>query len=132
MVKKIISIIVLVMYLHGMSGYTMSFHKCTITGFENIYAGFGIEDPCEEMANDCHETSPHFEMADCCDVQQTFVTIDDDSNISCFKATFFSPFTAYTFVQSYFIEKLTSAYYFNNDIRNITLPELSNICVFRI
>lgn len=74
------------MYIHGLSGYTMSIHTCMITGSENVYTAFGNQDPCEEeVERHCDETSTHFEQADCCNLQQTVVSVDDDSNISSFQ-----------------------------------------------
>lgn len=132
MLKKFISLLVLAMYLHGMSGYTMSFHKCTITGFENVYAAYGTVDPCKEMGNDCKETAPHFERGNCCDMQYTVVNIEDDSNITYFKTCFFTSGAGQQLVQSYLLSTNNNPRYFYSDSYTIRPPEPSQICVFRI
>lgn len=132
MMKRIISLLVLTMYLHGMSGYTMSFHKCTITGFENVYTGYGMQDPCGEEEKICLGITTHFEEADCCDIQQTVVSIGDDSTISDFKTQIFLPVITYTLVQSHLHLNNTTSHYFYSDSYTIRPPEPSTICVFRI
>ncbi len=132
MLKKIISLLVLTMYLHGMSGYTMSFHKCTITGFENVYTGFGLEDPCGEEEKDCHETSPHFEQADCCDLQQTIVSVDDNSNVSIYKIFIANPVFTQTLTHFSLQSPADYSPHFYADSYTIRPPEPCSICVFRI
>jgi hypothetical protein len=131
MLKKAISLLILVMYLHGMSGYTMSFHTCTITGFENVYTGYGLEDPCGEAEMECTETSDHFEPADCCDIDQTFVSVDDDSDVSNFKLQVKVPLVIYTLFPSYFDTKSTQPYSRFTD-HHVKPPKLCDICIFRI
>ena len=132
MLKKIISLLVLAIYLHGMSGYTMSFHKCMFTGFEKVYTGYQFEDPCAGMPADCQDTAPHFETANCCDIQQTLVQVDDDSNLSSFKAPIYIQVTTHTLVQSY-LEVYTSFHYQADYSGNLSKPpDLTSICTFRI
>jgi hypothetical protein len=131
MLKKLISLLVLTMYLHGLSGYAMSFHTCMITGFEKVYTGYGLNDPCNAEENDCRETSAHFEQADCCDVQQTIISIDDDGNISHFKMQLLIPALSSTHVQSFLISHTTTRYFYA-DPYTIRPPELCNLCIFRI
>lgn len=123
---------ILTLYLHGMSGYTMSFHKCMITGFENVYTGFGVEDPCGEEDADCSETQTHFEQAECCDIDQAIISVDDDSNISTYKIPLASLYFVQILFPSYEVSTLTlsHAYYCINEV--IPPPDLSRICVFRI
>ena len=132
MLKKAISLISLVMYLHGMSGYTMSFHKCMITGFENVYTGYGLEDPCGEEDRDCNETSIHFEAADCCDLEQTIVSVDDDRDITYQKLQVDLPVVVYVLFASYKQDDPSQNHpsYFTHYF--IEPPGLSAICVFRI
>jgi hypothetical protein len=132
MLKKVISLLVLTMYLHGMSGYTMSFHTCTITGSENVYTGFGTEDPCEEEENDCHETSTHFEQADCCDIQQTFISVEDESDIISYKIPVNPIVLHQTFVQSSVLLNSFSVPRSYQDSYTIGPPDLCSICIFRI
>ncbi len=132
MLKKLISLLVLTMYLHGMSGYTMSFHKCIVTGSEEVYTSFGMDDPCNEEEKTCNETATHFEEADCCDVQQTVVSVDDDSNISYLKTSIAPVTIQHTLVQSYQLSNTGSTQYFYTDISPIRPPEPCTICVFRI
>lgn len=120
------------MYLHGMSGYTMSFHRCIITGSENVYTSYGLEDPCDEEENDCHETTPHFEQADCCDIQQTIVSVDDDSNLYPYNTEFSTPAITYTYFYSYLSVNTQTDNNSYNDRFTIRPPDLSSICVFRI
>src|SRR5687767_7772257 len=132
MLKKAISLIILVMYLHGMSGYTMSFHTCMVTGFENVYTGYGLEDPCGEEEKDCNETSTHFEPADCCDLEQTIVSVDDDRDLSNQKISLTVPFVIYTLFPSYLSSNssLTHSFYYSDYF--VRPPGLIDICVFRI
>lgn len=130
--KRVISLLILTLYLHGMSGYTMSFHKCMITGFENVYTGYGVGDPCGEEEKDCHETGPHFEQADCCDIDQTIVSIDDDSNISYFKSQLSTPSITYTLIQTYLLSNSITTHHFYAASYTIRPPEPYSICVFRI
>lgn len=132
MLKKAISILTLIMYLHGMSGYTMSIHKCMITGLENVYTAFGNQDPCEEEEKHCEETNTHFEQADCCDIQQTIVVVDDDFNTSSFQI--YSDF-AIIFSLPLFIKdepRLTLSSLPLNGSGFIDPPDLPFIGVFRI
>jgi hypothetical protein len=132
MLKKIISLLILSMYLHGMSGYTMSFHKCMITGFENVYTGYGLVDPCNEEENACNETTTHFEQADCCDVQQTIISVDDDSNLYPYNTVLSSPLITQTYFYSYLsIHGQKDCFSYSNRF-NLRPPDLSSICVFRI
>ena len=129
MLKKIISLLVLTLYLHGMSGYTMSFHTCTITGFESVYTGFGLVDPCGDMENNCRKTAPHFEKGDCCDVQQTFVNIDDGcKDVPWYVSTAITN----TLIQSYLLHNTNTTHHFYNDSFSLRPPEPCDICVFRI
>ena len=132
MMKKIISLLVLTMYLHGMSGYTMSFHKCTITGSENVYASFEVINPCGETENDCKDPRPHFESGSCCEMQYTMVHVDNDLNISCFKTYFFTSPECSVILQSNLFGFNSASDYGYNSLYNIRPPELSKICVFRI
>lgn len=132
MLKRIISLLVLALYLHGMSGYAMNFHTCTITGFENIYTGFGLQDPCGEMKNDCRNPRPHFERGDCCDIQQTIVSIDVGSAISYFKTNISFPAIIYPLVQSYLLGNTISIRHFYEESYSMLPPEPCSICVFRI
>ena len=120
------------MYLHGMSGYTMSFHKCTITGFENVYTSYGLEDPCNEEENDCSETTPHFEQADCCDIQQTIVSVDDDSNLYPYNPVFSVPVITHTYFYSYITSNNQQQGFTKYRCESIPPPDLCAICVFRI
>jgi hypothetical protein len=131
MLKKALSLLILVMYLHGMSGYTMSFHKCSITGFENVYTGYGLEDPCGESEMECTDTRAHFESADCCDIDQTIVSVDDNGNVSSFKLQTNVPFVLYTLFP-FNINSNTSQQHFHFAGYHVKPPKLSNICVFRI
>ena len=131
MLKKIISLLILVMYLHGISGYTMSFHKCTVTGFENVYTGYGLEDPCGEPEMECTETSDHFEPADCCDIDQTFVSVDDDRDVQSFKLQVNIPWVVYTLLPTYLTSNNTREYFYFADY-HVKPPRLCDICVFRI
>ncbi len=120
------------MYLHGMSGYTMSFHRCMITGFENVYTGFGLEDPCEEETTNCTQTQMHFEQADCCDIDQAVISVDDDSNITSYKLPLVSFYVIQTLLPSYKVPSFDFSHssYCMEEI--IPPPDLSRICVFRI
>lgn len=129
--KRLISLLVLTMYLHGMSGYTMSFHKCSITGFENVYASYQSGDPCGEEDLDCTETTPHFEQADCCDLEQTIINVDDDANSTFFK-TIISPLPLTSpGIQSYLLPIFKSLLKEKEEPTQRP-PEPSYICVFRI
>lgn len=132
MFKRVIAVLVLLMYMHGMSGYTMSIHTCMITGSENVYTTFSQEDPCEEEERHCNETEPHFEQADCCDLQQTVISVEDDSNISSFQlnpATYLYPFTFIRSV-SYSVQP-GFAFHLPSFVVSDP-PDLSEIRVFRI
>ena len=133
MVKRIISLLVLLMYLHGISGYTMSFHKCNITGFEKVYTSYSKIDPCGEMGGGCKETTPHFERGRCCDVQHTVICVDDDSNTSSFKSAV--TFQAFVITNPlYFLNRFTieqSVPLYDNSYL-IRPPDPSVLCTFRI
>lgn len=119
------------MYLHSMSGYTMSFYKCTITGLENISAGYVAEDPCGEKENDCHKTTSHYEMTDCCETQHTIVSVEDDFDISLFKIPFYMVVN-HTHPQLSPLKKQLPFSLFYNTFCPISPPELCKICVFRL
>jgi hypothetical protein len=129
--KKIISLLVLSLYLHGMSGYTMSFHTCLITGFENVYAGYDLNDPCGEEENDCQEKTTQIKPADCCDVQQTIISLDEDAVFSNHQIYVVQAANLYQHFQtnSFYSRPLISAYLHLSVIRP---PEPSSICIFRI
>jgi len=103
-----------------------------ITGFENVYTGFGLEDPCGEEDIDCNQTQTHFEQADCCDIDHAIISVDDDSDISTYKIPLASVYVVQTLFPSYKISTLTFSHssYCLNEI--ILPPDLSRICVFRI
>lgn len=132
MIKRIISLLVLFLYLHGMSGYTMSFHTCTVTGSENVYTSYGLEDPCNEEETDCTETTTHFEEADCCDIQQTIVSVDEDTDITPYKINFSAPVITTSFVQYYSLQSTRFVSHVNTQDSPVWPPEPSRICVFRI
>jgi len=135
MLKKVISLLVLIMYLHGLSGYTMNFHKCSITGFEKVYTSYNTEDPCHDEDDECTETIPHYEQADCCDLQQTSVSIDDDGNINYYKINLQQTAILFTLFQdgySAFSKQVFNAGLTLDSNSKTGPPELSDICVFRI
>ena len=132
MLKKFISLLVLAMYLHGMSGYTMSFHKCTITGSENVYASFQAIDPCGETENDCKDPRPHFERGSCCEIQYTVVHVDDNLDISCLKISVHTSVTNFSLIQSNLFAFDSGSRYVGYNSYTIRPPDPSRICVFRI
>lgn len=132
MFKKIISLLVLTTYLHGLSGYTMSFHKCIMSGTENVFASYSKADPCVETEKDCQQTTPHFKKGSCCQMQYATVSINDDSNVSYFKTHFFTS-TIYHLLYQTISPRANCHYYFcSSDFFNIRPPELSKICILRI
>jgi hypothetical protein len=133
MLKKIISLFVLTVYLHSMSGYAMVFHKCTITGFEQVYTGYGLEDPCAMEDIEMTGAGSHVVPADCCDLQQTIISVDDDSNISYFKTQFPVLVATPVFLQPYIINNYTSFLFDHQELsHSLRPPEPCSICVFRI
>ena len=132
MMKKNISLFVLIMYLHGMSGYTMSFHKCTITGSENVYASFEAIDPCGETSNDCKDSRPHFERGSCCEMQYTVVHVKDDLNISCFQSYSFISALSFSLIKPNLFAFDNSTHCSYQNSYTIRPPDPSKICVFRI
>lgn len=132
MLKRVIAVLVLLMYLHGMSGYTMSIHTCMITGSENVYTTFGKEDPCEEEERHCEETEPHFEQADCCDLQQTVINVEDDSNISSFPLNHATCSNHFTYIRTIPYSLQTVDLIALPSILIPDPPDLSEIRVFRI
>jgi hypothetical protein len=132
MFKKVLSLIILVMYLHGMSGYSINFHKCTITGFENVYTGYGSEDPCAEAEPFSQQASACFERGNCCDLQQTLVWVDDDRDVANFNIQFSNSLITSSLFPSGFIINNFIAYNLYSPEQFIKPPELSAICTFRI
>lgn len=110
----------------------MSFHTCMVTGSENVYTGYGLGDPCGEEEKDCHETSTHFEQADCCDLDQTIVSVDDKINISFQKIPGSVPLIIYTLIPSYLNANHSSTHSFYYSGYFVKPPGLIDICVFRI
>lgn len=109
----------------------MSIHTCTITGSQNVMAGFSKADPCGDMEDDCTEKSVHFERADCCEMQQTAVVIKDDAVHSFTQAPSPTPpvtlagFFTYTVYDDY-QQPCVSV------ISCKGPPEPSALCIFRI
>jgi len=135
MIKKVISLLVLIMYVHGLSGYTMNFHKCTITGFEKVYTSYSQEDPCGDENDGCQESSTQIDQADCCDIQQTSIRIDDNSDLSLFKIHFQQSailFSFFKYNSSASSEQVLTSYSFIDSRNKTGPPEPSDICVFRI
>lgn len=132
MLKKAISLFILVMYLHGMSGYTMSFHKCSVTGFENVYTGYSLQDPCEGEMDRCQETTTHFEQADCCDLQQTTVSVDDERDINNSKTNITAIQLTQTLFHSCFYQSCFSYFSYNPKATPIKPPDPILTGVFRI
>ena len=132
MLKRIIALLVLTMYLHGMSGYSMSFHKCSSSGIENVFASYDTIDPCGESDNDCNHTGAHFEKGNCCEMHYTVVSIDDDSNISSFKSAFFNSAISHSILSRYSYSNISSPQFPFAGLYTIRPPEPSRICVFRI
>lgn len=131
LLKRTISLLVLTMYLHGMSGYTMSFHKCMITGSEDVYTGFGTVDPCGEEETDCQETTTHYEQANCCDIQQTTVNVDHYANYSSFRTVVFTTSIIYPIGYIYSQPVIQHLQLFSEEY-SIRPPEPCITCIFRI
>jgi hypothetical protein len=132
MFKKALSLLILVMYLHGMSGYTINFHKCMITGFENVYTGYGLEDPCQETEPNNQQTTSCIERGNCCDLQQTLISVDDERDITNLKIQFSSPPILSTLFSFPFVADNLTLSKNRSQEQFIKPPEPSSICTFRI
>jgi hypothetical protein len=132
LLKKTISLLVLVLYLHGLSGYTMSFHTCLVTGFQNVYAGYNVSDPCqEEEEKGCQETDVQIKPADCCDVQQTNISIDENV-VPGIYSFHFLPVTLRNHPAGLCLYGPQSVVSTSTHINIIRPPEPCLICIFRI